>query len=69
MNDEIRGLIGICADCVHLFAKVMTTEDEELCYFKCLISDEMCESVAEQCSHHYNKSGVSLFMSEQFRND
>ena len=69
MNDEIRCVIGICADCVHLFGKVMITDEEELCYFKCLVSDEMCESVVERCSHHYNKSDVSIFLTEQFRND
>jgi len=67
MNEEIRFAIGLCADCVHLFCKVITTyEDEELCYFKCLVSDEHIESCVKQCSHCY-KNDASLFLTEEFR--
>lgn len=70
MNDGMRKVIGICADCQHLFGKIITgNDDEELCSFKCLVSGDSLEEKVERCSHNQNNNDVSLFRSEQYRNE
>ena len=67
MNDEMRSVIGVCADCFHCMCRVITREGEEFFTFKCLLSDDCIEDKINNCSHFYNRNEVSLFQTEQFR--
>jgi hypothetical protein len=67
MNEEMRGVIGVCADCFHCMCRIIERDEEDLYTFKCLLSNDCIEDKINTCSHFYNRNETSLFLTEQFR--
>ena len=67
MNEEMRNAIGVCADCLHCFCRVLELEEGDTFLFRCLLSGYDLEERTNTCSHFEERNQISLFLSEQFR--
>jgi hypothetical protein len=67
MTEEIRCIIGMCADCDFLYARLFMLEGEEVITFKCLITNDNVESITKRCSHFVSNNKESIFLNDEFK--
>lgn len=63
MNEEIRNLIGVCADCLHLMCHSISIDDDDVYFFKCLLCGESINNHISTCSHFGKRINTTLFIS------